>query len=72
MEITVKVKYHASSSRVENYGNGKYLIYLESTVEDKSSHNLVVQMLSRYVGAPISHFTFKKTSVNGDMVFEVR
>jgi len=70
MKIKVKVKYGASKQRIENYGNNKYLIYLEG-IESGNSNPILVSLLSRYLGTPASRINFQKSDIDGNKVFDI-
>ncbi|HTZ41805.1 MAG TPA: DUF167 domain-containing protein [Candidatus Omnitrophota bacterium] len=63
MIIHVKVKPNSSKQSVENFGNGRYLVYLKSPPEDNKANIELINLLSKELGVPPKSLaiTFGKT-----------
>jgi len=71
MEVTIKARFNASKERIESFGNNRYVMYLPFS-EDEDSLDIIRELLSRYVGAPLKAVQFKtQNSVTKDFVFYV-
>lgn len=70
MEVILKVRFKASKERFENYGPGKYMVYL-SFEEDGDTESILKTILSRKLGLPESRIHFKSKNFMKDWVFKV-
>lgn len=70
MEITAKVRFDASKQRVESFGNNRYLVYL-SLPEDKDAIDLIIAVLSRYLGVSTRRVAFLSRTPTKDYLFEL-
>lgn len=69
MEITVKARFNASTERVEKYGNNMYLAYLPFQ-EDEDSIQVLISILSRYMGVPAGRINFAGKNARQDWIFQ--
>lgn len=71
MLITVKVRYGASSSKVESFGNNRYLIYLMSQMNESDANLELITLLSRKMGVPPGRIKITKGEGSTDKVIEI-
>ena len=71
MKITVKLRFNTSSSRIEHFGGGRYLVYLVSDKKDEDAFDELTALLSRSLGVPPSKIEYAGKDSNGDAVFEL-
>lgn len=70
MRVIVKVKFNATTERLEKFGANKYLLYLSSE-EDEESNLLIAAYLSRQMGVPPGKIKFAGLDAHKDRIFEV-
>jgi len=70
MQITVKARFNSSSERFEKYGQNRYLFYLPFE-QDGDAQEVLISLLSRYMGVPPARIAFRGFDQNKDWVFEV-
>lgn len=71
MDVTVKLKFGATSPRIEKFGMNKYIIYLASDEGDEGIGAEIRAHLSKLLGVPPAKIMFKKRDINGNSVFEI-
>ncbi|MEI6731774.1 MAG: hypothetical protein WCK90_03785 [archaeon] len=71
MDVTVKLKFGATSPRLEKFGLNKYIIYLASQEGDSDIGLEIRTQLSKLLGVPPGKIVFKKRDINGNSVFEI-
>ena len=52
MQITVKIRYGASNSKIESFGNNRYLVYLISQQTEPDADLELKTLVSRKLGVP--------------------
>lgn len=52
MQITVKVRYGTTYSKMESFGNNRYLVYLLSQPTDSDANLELMTLISRKMGVP--------------------
>ncbi len=72
MIINVKVKPNSSKQRIENFGNGRYLVYLKSPPENDRANIELINMLSKEFTVPANRFTIKFGKTSDKKIIEVR
>lgn len=70
MKVTVKLRFGASKSKIESFGNSRYLVYLLSQKEDVDVKDELYALLSRSLGVPLSKIEYVGKDANGDAIFE--
>ena len=70
MEITVKVRFNASSQKFETYGNNRYLIYLPFP-EDGESEGIIASLISKKTGTYENRVIFKTKDGMGNWIYEL-
>lgn len=70
MNAVVKVRFNASSSRMEAFGNGKYIVYLLSSENDTDAMSEIKAHLSKQLGVPAENIQFKSRDGAGNYIFE--
>ena len=68
-KITVKTRFNASKQLLEQYGPGKYLVYLPFP-EDAGAKTVISAMLSRKIGVPPHRIMFLEIDSRKDWIFE--
>ena len=76
MEITVKVRYNATTERVESYDGKRFIAYLPFSEDDDSSNvantkEILIGIVSKKMGVPTNRIQFKNKDYMGNFVFEV-
>ena len=70
MKITVKLRFNASSAKIESFGKDRYLVYLLSDKTDADAMDELKALLSRSLGVATSKIQYAGKDGNGDAVFE--
>lgn len=52
MQITIKVRYGSSNSKIEGFGNNRYLVYLISNQGESDANLELITLISRKLGVP--------------------
>jgi hypothetical protein len=52
MIINIKVKPNSSKQSIENFGDGRYLVYLKSSPENNKANLELINFLSKEFGVP--------------------
>jgi len=52
MKIQVRVKANSNEQKIEDFGDGKYLVYLESPAEDNKANIELLNLFARKFGVP--------------------
>lgn len=71
MQITVKVRYGASSSKIEGFGNNRYLVYLISQMSESDANLELITLISRKLGVPPGRIKITKGEGSTDKVIEL-
>ena len=71
MIITVKVKTRHSESKIEPFGNSRYLIYLKSAPEKNEANIEMINLLSKYFGIPHGRIKIKTGATSSDKMIEL-
>jgi uncharacterized protein YggU (UPF0235/DUF167 family) len=70
MLITVKARYGATYSKMESFGNNRYLVYLLSQSTDEDANLELVTLISRKMGVPPNRIKIKEDK-GSDKVVEL-
>jgi len=70
MLITVKVRYGTTYSKMESFGNNRYLVYLISQSSDSDASLELVTLISRKMGVPPGRIKIKEDK-GSDKVVEL-
>lgn len=68
MDVSVRIKPKSSKNTIESFGNNRYLVYLQSALDDPSMWSELLSMLSRKFGVPQSRIELRK-DLGADKVF---
>ena len=71
MIIKVKVKPNSSEQKIVEFGDGRYLIYLESSPENNDANIELINLLSKHMGVPVGRIKIKFGRTSRDKVLEV-
>jgi uncharacterized protein YggU (UPF0235/DUF167 family) len=72
MIIYVKAKPNSSHQKIENFGNGRYLIYLKSPAENNKANMELINLLSKEFGVPPASIKIKSGRSFGEKLIEIR
>lgn len=72
MIIRVKVKTSSSKQSVENFGNGRYLVYLKSAPENGKANIELLNLLSKEFGVPPKSLNIKFGQTSDKKIIEIR
>jgi hypothetical protein len=70
MNITVKIRFGTSKSKLEDFGNNRFLVYLISQAGEAGSMAELKELLSRRLAMPPEKIEFVGKNNVGDFVFE--
>ena len=70
MDISVRVKPKSSKNTMESFGNNRYLVYLQSGLNEPGMWVELLAMLSRKFGVPQSRIELRK-DMGADKVFMI-
>ena len=71
MILKVKVKTRSSEQKIVEFGDGRYLIYLESPPENNEANIELINLLSKHLGIPVGRIKIKLGRTNDEKVLEV-
>ncbi len=69
MLVTVFPKYGRANSKVESFGNFRYLVYLLS-VQGLEADKELILIMSRQLGVPASRVNIKSRGSRGEVILE--
>lgn len=72
MIIHVKVKTNSGKQSIENFGNGRYLIYLKSAPENNRANQELINLLSKELGVPPKNFNIKFGRTSDKKMIEIK
>ena len=70
--INVKVKTNSSKQEVENFGGGRYLVYLKSAPENNKANEELIKILSKELGVPPQSIKIKFGQTSDKKLVEIR
>jgi len=70
MIITIKVRYGTTYSKIESFGNSRYLVYLLSQQSDGDADLELITLISRKMGVPPGRIKIKENK-GSDKVVEL-
>ncbi|MGV8142809.1 MAG: hypothetical protein ACP5NS_04220 [Candidatus Pacearchaeota archaeon] len=70
MDISVRIKEKSTKNTIENFGNNRYLVYLQSGLNDPGLWNELVTMLSRKFGVHPNKIELRRDN-GADKVFMI-
>ena len=71
MKITAKIKLGAHASKIESFGNNRYLVYLISELGDSEAMSEFLALMSRHLGVAEKKIIYIGKDVHGDKMFEI-
>lgn len=71
MKIHVKVKTGSSEQKIINFGDFRYLVYLNSAPENDKANIELINLLARYLGVPPNKFKIKFGRTSDKKIIEV-
>lgn len=70
MRIHIRVKPNSKMNKIENFGSGRYLVYLKEPLEGGKADAELVHILSKYFGTPPSKILIRTGINNENKVLE--
>ena len=70
MEVIIKAKFNAVKQRIEKVIGNKYVMYL-AMPEDAGAVPVIIAVLSKHFGIPVSSVQFKGLTPANDRAFEL-
>ncbi len=68
MDVSVRIKPKSSKNTIENFGNNRYLVYLQSGLDEPGMWPELVSMLSRKFGVAPSKIELRR-DMGADKIF---
>lgn len=72
MIIHVKVKPNSSKSKVESFGNNRYLVYLKEPPENGRANIELINLLSKELGVPPKSIEISFGKTGNEKIIEIR
>ncbi len=72
MKIHVKVKPNSSKQEVENFWNGRYLVYAKSPLENDKANIEMLKLLSKELGVPSKSLNIKFGRSSDEKIIEIK
>ena len=72
MKIYVKVKANSKLQKIENFGSGRYLVYLRESLENGKADEELILILSKYLGVTPSTLIIRSGLNNSNKILEIR
>ena len=72
MLIHVKVKPNSSKQSIENFGEGRYLVYLKSAPENDKANTELINFLSKEFGTPHKNINIKFGRTSDKKIIEIK
>lgn len=70
MDISVRIKEKSTKNTIESFGNNRYLVYLQSGINDAGMWTELLSMLSRKFGVPPGRIELRR-DMGADKVFMI-
>jgi uncharacterized protein (TIGR00251 family) len=71
MIINVRVKTNASENRIENFGDRRYLVYLQSAPENNEANIELIKLMAKFLGVPSTKVKIVSGLTSRDKVLEI-
>jgi len=71
MKFQVRVKPNSNESKIEEFGDNRYLVYVEAPAEDNEANIEMLKMMGRHLGIPSTKLRIVSGATNKDKVVEV-
>lgn len=71
MKAYVKIKFGAEKSRIESFGNWRYLVYLKEVENSPEAMKSFLAGFSKFIGAREKDIKYSGRSSDGNYVFEI-
>jgi uncharacterized protein (TIGR00251 family) len=72
MIINVKVKPNSSEQKIENFGEGKYFIYLKSIPKNNKANIELINLLSKEFKVPVDKIKIKAGKTSKKKIIEIK
>ncbi len=70
MDVSVRIKEKSTKNTIENFGNNRYLIYLQSGLDEPAMWIELLAMLSRKFGVPQNRIELRR-DMGADKIFMI-
>ncbi len=70
MKFQIRVKPNSSEPRIEEFGDHRYLVYVESAAENNKANIEMLKMLGKHIGIPSTKLRIVSGMMNKDKVVE--
>ncbi len=71
MHIYIKVKPRSGKREVENFGDGRYLVYLKESPKNGKANDELIKVLSKYLGTPATRIKIKTGFTSSNKMLEI-
>jgi uncharacterized protein YggU (UPF0235/DUF167 family) len=71
MKVFVKVKPNSSKQEIVEFGNCRYLVYLNSPAENNEANIELIKLLSKHLGVPPKSIKITFGATGKDKILEV-
>lgn len=71
MKFQVRVKPNSSEQKIEEFGDHRYLVYVEAPAEDNEANIEMLKMMGKHLGVPSTKLRIISGASNKDKTVEV-
>lgn len=71
MKFQVRVKTGASEQSIEDFGEGKYLVYLKSVPTHNDANRELINLMAKHLGVPALKLKIVSGLTNKDKTLEI-
>lgn len=71
MKFQVRVKPNSSESKIEDFGNGRYLVYVKGEAEHNEANIELLNLMAKHLGVPASKIKILSGLNNKDKTLEI-
>ena len=71
MKFQIRVKPNSSMQKIEEFGDHRYLVYLESPAEKNEANIELINLMAKHLGVPASKLKIVSGLANRDKTLEV-
>jgi uncharacterized protein YggU (UPF0235/DUF167 family) len=71
MKFQVRVKPNSSEQKIEEFGDNRYLVYVESPAEKNEANIELINLMAKHLGIPASKIKIVSGLTNKDKTLEI-
>jgi hypothetical protein len=71
MKIQVRVKPNSSQQKIEEFGDRRYLVYVESPAEKNEANIELLNLMAKHLGVPAAKLKIVSGLTNKDKTLEI-